>query len=122
MQLPVLRLVPTKRTARLTKLCKPLRRLSRLLTKPTSAHCACWSALAASEPLYRPDQLTGCSGRLQVQKSRPDTGRLFNGQDFISTLENRLFVASHCLAQLGNLDGQAIFPGNDLAHHFPIQS
>ncbi|KPW68774.1 Major outer membrane lipoprotein [Pseudomonas cannabina] len=57
--------MPTKPIARLTKLWLLLKKLSKLLTKPTSALCACWTKLAASN---------NPSGLL---KADPATGRLF---------------------------------------------
>ncbi|RMU13317.1 Major outer membrane lipoprotein I, partial [Pseudomonas savastanoi pv. glycinea] len=57
--------MPTKPTARLTKLWLLLKKLSKLLTKPTSALCACWTKLAASN---NPPGLL---------KADPATGRLF---------------------------------------------
>ena len=64
MQLLALKPVPTKPTVRLMTLWLLLRRLSKLLTKPTSALCVCWKKLAASNSSQGYDKPTQFLGRL----------------------------------------------------------
>src|SRR5690606_6538770 len=118
--------------ARLMKLWLLLRKLSRPLTKLTSALCACWKKPAAGncDSFFRkPPQATGAAFLLPAtviaahqaikKPAGTNAGGLLGKR---ARSERRVAARHHVLGLRGDWHRHTVFGGNNLANHFPVEA